>query len=59
MLRPVLSCSLRLRELVSDGELAKPLARLAARSARPSWTLAAIAMLVAASIVVTFRFAFG
>lgn len=60
LLRPVLSCSVRLRELVEGrmAQFAKALVRLAARSARPGWTLGVIATLIAASIALVLRLAF-
>ena len=40
-------------------DLAETLNRLVSRSARPDWTLAAIASLIAAGITASIRYAFG
>jgi len=40
-------------------DLAATLARLVSGSARPDWTLAAIASLIAAGITASIRYAFG
>ena len=40
-------------------DFAETLIRLVSRSARPDWTLAAVASLIAAGITASIRYAFG